>query len=46
MKQRNDLCDQLNDVFRIAKQLAGGAEMSLALDLVRRLKGTSNNDDF
>jgi hypothetical protein len=38
MKRRNDLCDQLKDVFRIAKQLAGGAEMSLALDLVRRLK--------
>jgi hypothetical protein len=33
MTQRKDLCDRLKDVFRIAKQLAGGADMSLALDL-------------
>jgi hypothetical protein len=38
MTQRNDLCNQLEEVFRIAKLLAGGADMSLTFDLVRRLK--------
>src|SRR5258708_4658715 len=46
MTQRNDLCDQLKDLFRIAKQLAGGAEMSLALDLVRKLKHICAKVDF
>jgi hypothetical protein len=34
----NDLGSQLKGVLSLAKQLAGGAEISLALDMVRKLK--------
>jgi hypothetical protein len=38
MTQYSDLRSQLKGVLSLAKQLAGGAEISLALDIVRKLK--------
>jgi hypothetical protein len=38
MTQYSDLRSQLKGVLSLAKQLASGAEISLALDIVRKLK--------